>query len=610
MCKPTVKLLCIGVFLLVSQASLAAPGSLVPAEIEQAWFRLTGTLDPLNAAALRDRADELLQVASRLELRRLSPYAQALVLRARTLPQEAKEIVLREALRLDPGSPEALFALASLQLKRFSVAGIWTTIRAFTAYLSDGRFVSFRLGALLLLGVLVLGLVGGVWWLVSLLRALPRLWHDLMELGGAWKLGANSSVFSLFVITLPLFVALDPLWVLFWLFALAWAYLSEVSKVIGGALLVFFAVAPTALELSSRSLTHPPDPITRAAWALREHRYDPLALVELGEAADLFADDPDFYRLKGDLERLFGLYEASLLSYQEGLRHSPQQPALLAAAGTVHYLQGNYGAAVQLLSEARDRGFDPVVVNFNLSLAFAHLYNFRDSDEAIAAARKASEARLRQLTRGRDNQVIVQSVSVREAQGILGRKDPVLLLNRGFAPPPLSREQTFLSPLTLAPVAALVVALLHFLVRSRSTGFARACTKCGRTFCARCKLSRESQTYCTQCVNIFLKRDMVAPELQIAKHKQLQRRHILQQAFRRLLDVFLPGFGQAFYGRPMLGVTVVIPAGLLAATTVVWLPHFVQPLLLQVDLVPVRVFLALIWFALLVFAQLKRNPER
>lgn len=610
MSKRTVKLLGIGLFFLASQAALAAPRSMVPAEIEQAWFRLTGTLDPLNPSALRDRTDELLQVASRLELKRLSPYAQALVLRSRTLPPERKEVVLREALRMDPKSPEALFALASLQLKSFSVAGIWTTLKAFAAYGADGRLVNFRRGALLLLGVLVVGLLGVVWGLASLARVFPRLWHDLMELGGAWKLGANAWVFSCFVVGLPLFLALDPLWVLFWLFALAWAYFSESAKVIGGVLLVFLAAFPTLLERASRNLTHPTDPVTRAAWALQEHRYDPLALVELEEAADLFADDPHFYRLKGDLERQFGLYEASLLTYQEGLRHSPQEPALLAAAGTVHYLQGNYGAAVQLLSEARDRGFDPVVVNFNLSLAFAHLYNFRDSDEAIAAARKASESRLRQLTRGRDNQVILQSVSLGEAEGILARKDPVLLLNRGFLPPPLSRERTLLSPLTLAPVVALVLALLHYLVRSRRTGFALACTKCGRTFCSRCKLSRESQTYCTQCVNIFLKRDMVAPELQIAKHRQLRRRQIVHQTLRRFFDFFLPGFGQAFYGRPLVGVLLMIPAAFLLTASTLWLPHFVQPLVLQAELLPIRVFLALLWLALLVFAQLQRHPER
>ncbi|MFN3414514.1 MAG: hypothetical protein ACK42L_10700, partial [Thermoanaerobaculum sp.] len=129
-------------------------------------------------------------------------------------------------------------------------------------------------------------------------------------------------------------------------------------------------------------------------------------------------------------------------------------------------------------------------------------------------------------------------------------------------------------------------------------------------FCSRCKLSRESQTYCTQCVNIFLKRDMVAPELQIAKHRQLRRRQILHQALRRFLDFFLPGFGQAFYGRPLVGVILMIPAAFLLTAATLWLPHFVQPLVLQAELLPIRVFLALLWLALLVFAQLQRHPER
>lgn len=591
-------------------AGLAAPKSLVPAEIEQAWFRLTGALDPFDPSALHDRTDELLQVASRLELTRLSPYAQALMLRARTLPPAAQEVVLREALRLDARSPEALFALASFQLKRFNLAGAWAAARAFAAYAADGRLVNFRRGALWLLAFLVLGGLGAIWGIAATVRVFPRLWHDLMELASAWRLGANAWVFASFVAGLPLFLALDPAWLVFWLFALAWAYFSNSAKVLGGVVLAFLAAAPTWLELAARNLTHPPDPVTRAAWALAEHRYDPLALVELDGVKELFAGDPAFYRLRGDLERQFGLFEASLLSYQEGLRLRPGDPALLAAAGTVHYLQGNYGAAVQLLSEARDHGFDPVVVNFNLSLAFAHLYNFRDSDEAIAAARKVSEARLRQLTRGRDNQVIIQNVSLQEAQEILARSDPMVLLNHGLLPPPLGHERTILAPLTVAPLLALVFALLHFLLRSRLTGFALACTKCGRTFCARCKLSRETQSYCTQCVNIFLKRDMVAPELQIAKHRQLQRRRIVRQALRRIADAFVPGFGQALYGRPLLGTALALPAALLSLAATLWVPVFVQPVALQTDLAPIRRLLAVLWLALLAFAQFQKEPER
>lgn len=597
-------------WLAASGTGLGATKSLVPAEIEQAWFRLTGTLDPLDPSALHDRTDELLQVAARLELTRLSPYAQALVLRTRTLPPQAQETVLREALRLDPRSTEALFALASLQLRRFQVNGVWTTARALGAYANDGRLVNFRRGSGAILAVVVFGALGSLWGLFTTARALPRLWHDLMELASAWRLGANAWVFASFLLGLPLFLALDPIWLLFWLFALTWAYFSTPAKVLGGVLLAFFALASVWLELAFRQLTHPPDPITRAAWALAEQRYDPLVLVELDTVEELFADDPVFYRLRGDVERQFGLFEASLLSYQEGLRLRSGDPALLAAAGTVHYLQGNYGAAVQLLSEARDRGFDPVIVNFNLSLAFAHLYNFRDSDQAIAAARKASETRLRQLTRGRDSQVIIQNVSLEEAQGILDRRDPVLLLNHGLLPPPLARKQRLFAPLTLAPVLGLLLAFAHYFLRARATGFALACTKCGRTFCARCKLSRESQSYCTQCINIFLKRDMVAPELQIAKHRQLQRRRLLHRTLRRVADVFVPGLGHALYGRALLGTVLMVPAAFLSVAAAFWLPAFVEPLTLQADLTPIRLLFVLLWLGLLAFVQLRKDRER
>ncbi|MGC8917550.1 MAG: hypothetical protein ACP5NF_11300 [Thermoanaerobaculum sp.] len=594
---------------LLARGGIAAPKSVVPSELEQSWFRLAATLEPLDLQALRDRTDELLQVAARLELARLSPYAQALVLRARTLRPQDQEAVLRAALRLDPRSPDALFALASWQLRRLDPAGVWTTVKAWAAYGADGRLVTFRRGALGILALSLLAALGFFWALVIGLQTLPRLWHDLMELASTWRLGANGWVFALFLVGLPLFLALDPVWLFFWAFALLWAYFSAGAKLLGATWLLFMAAAPTAFELSYRTLTHPLDPVTRAAWVLEEHRYDPLILVDLEEAVDVFGDDPEFFRLKGDVERQFGLLDASLVSYQEGLRIRPGDPALLAAAGTVHHLQGNFGAAVQFLSEARDRGFDPVIVNFNLSLALAHLYNFRDSDEAMAAARRASESRLRQLTRGRDNQVILPTVTRDEARAMLARKDPVLLLNRGFLPPPLPRSRTLFAPLTLAPAVAFLVALAHFLLRAR-TGFARACSKCGRTFCARCKLSRESQTYCTQCVNIFLKRDMVAPELQIAKQNQLKRRQWRRRFLRRTLDVVVPGLGQVFYGRRLLGAALVVPAAFLSVVASVWFPTYVRPLLLHVPGTAIQVLLGSLWLILLLAAQLQREVER
>ncbi|MGQ9495596.1 MAG: tetratricopeptide repeat protein [Thermoanaerobaculaceae bacterium] len=609
MFKARVSLFWLLSFLSAATSPAIALPSAVPRDLERAWFQLTESFEPFDANALRDRTDELRNVAQALELQRLTPYAQALVLKARALPAENRILVLKQALLLDPLCPEALFELASLQFRRLHPAGLVSAGKALFAFFTDGRMVRFRDASLLLFLVLMVTLVGGFWAVFTVLQTIPRLWHDLMELANSWRMGVNSWVFASFVAGLPLFLALDPLWWAFYLFSLCWGYWPGTQKVLGLGLLVFLALTPLMVELGHRSFTHPGDPITRATQALQEKRYDPSALLELKSVGDLFGDDPDFYRLKGDLERQYGLYDASLLSYQEGLRLKPGDPALLLSAGIVQYLEGNFGAAVQLFTESRDRGFDPVIVQYNLSLAFAHVYNFRDSDEAMAAARNISAKRLRELTRGRDNKLIIPSFSVDDARAILGRKNPVVLLNRGLRLPPLSRRETLLPPLSLAAWTALLLAVLHFFWRQRRVGFASACSKCGRTFCSRCRLSRETQTYCSQCVNIFLRRDMVAPELQMAKQKQLARREKLLRLRRRLSDTLLPGFGLLLEGRHLLGMMLLLSSSVLMLMATFWLPGMVGPLMLHCLLWPIQAFLAVLWLVLFVMAQLAKPGE-
>jgi len=46
-------------------------------------------------------------------------------------------------------------------------------------------------------------------------------------------LGANAPVLGLFVIALPLFAGGDPVWLVLWMFALAWAYLPVGQRAIG-----------------------------------------------------------------------------------------------------------------------------------------------------------------------------------------------------------------------------------------------------------------------------------------------------------------------------------------------------------------------------------------
>ena len=109
------------------------------------------------------------------------------------------------------------------------------------------------------------------------------------------------------------------------------------------------------------------------------------------------------------------------------------------------------------------------------------------------------------------------------------------------------------NPLTLGCLLAAVAAPLLFLKRRRA-GFAGACIKCGRTFCHRCKSARESATYCTQCIHIYLKRDGVSLATKREKLDQVVDFQSGTLTRNKLFGAFVPGSGQLLEGRTFAGV--------------------------------------------------------
>lgn len=574
-------------------------------DIEQAWFRLAQGLDKFNPDALRERTDELVQVAAKADIRRMTSLALALVVHARAQAPTQAEVTLTQAIRLDAGCPEAWFALANVRFGRANLAsGVVALGRGVYTLFADPRLDELVGASTLLAGVVTLVIGFAVWGVLAIRRALPRLWHDLTEMGAQWRLGPNGVVLGLLIIALPVFAGGDPVWLLIWLFTLCWAYLPAGQRVLGALGLFLLAATPTLIEVGFRSITHPPNAVFAATDILADRRYEPQILEELDALTDTFGDEPDFHRLVGDCYRQFGLLDGAAIAYREGLRIANRNPALSEALGTVQYLEGDYNAALQAFKTAQETGYDSVVANYNLSLTYAQTYHFRESEDAMAAARQAGDRRLQALTRGREHDIILPGFSQDEATKMLRRKDPLLLLNRGLSPPPLLRERTVEHPLAIGCMVALILAVLHRLIRQRSGGFAAACLKCGRAFCRRCKLSHESQSYCTQCINIFLKKDMVGIEAQLAKRQQLTRRHFWLRAERRISDLLLPGVGVGFGGRPVLGGALVLLALLSAALVLVWLPAFISPALMATPIWPLRMLFGGIWAAAAVVAQL------
>lgn len=575
-------------------------------DLERAWLHVTEAFQSQDQTLIHDRTDELVEVGHRLGLRRLTPYASALVIRARNESRDVQLSLLTQAVRLDPGSAEAQLALAAAEFHAgLPLAALGATVRGGIALFGDPRLANLvgPSAVLTLLPALIAAL--GLWALLAIRRTSARLWHDLNESGSLLRLGSNSPVFAAVVLGLPLLVAGGPVWLMLWIFALCWAYFSPMQKIAGALALLVVAATPTLMESAFNRLAHRPNAVVRATEALAERRYDPAALQELDSLSAELGNDPSFYLLQGDCYREYGLLDAAAWSYREGLRLNPGGGPLSLALGTVYYMQGDYNAALQAFDNARTAGVDPIVANYDLSLTLAQTYHFRESEAAMAEARNVDAARLRSLTTGRDQQqLIVPRFTMSQATAMLARRDPVSLLNRGILPPPLVRERTLLHPLAIGAVVALIVALGHFLVRERTGGLAAACIKCGRSFCRRCKLSRESQSYCTQCINIFLRKDMVAVDAQVAKRKQVIRYQRWLEFERRIADTLLPGAGLSVAGRPLLGISLLTVAALCAAACVWWLPAFLSPALLHVELLPFQVLAGMGWLAALVLAHL------
>ena len=341
----------------------------------------------------------------------------------------------------------------------------------------------------------------------------------------------------------------------------------------------------------------------QATTALAEQRYQPQVLDEIDALGDLLGGSPDYYRLQGDVYRQFGLLDGAAWAYREGLRRAPEHGPLSLSLGTVRYLEGDYNAALQAFQTARAAGADPVVVNYNLALTFAQTYRFRESDEAMAAARDLDETRLRRLSKGRDHQPILLAFSAADARAMLASVDAIGLVRRGLELPPLLQERTAAHPFTLAALVAMVFAIGHYLLRDRTTGFATTCLKCGRPFCRRCRLSQERQSYCAQCVNIFLKKDTVGIDAQLAKRKQVGRHQLAFRLERRIGDLVVPGLGLGLSGRPLLGLVLASVSLLCAAAAVLWLPVFVSPMMMFTDVRSLQAVVGLLWLAALVTAQ-------
>ena len=93
------------------------------------------------------------------------------------------------------------------------------------------------------------------------------------------------------------------------------------------------------------------------------------------------------------------------------------------------------------------------------------------------------------------------------------------------------------------------------IVLSRVLGrrHASRCVKCGQAFCHRCKAGSQAPEYCSQCQQIFLRRDGLSPMIKRKKISDLERFRTGWARLSRWSSLPVPGMSRLLDGRTVTG---------------------------------------------------------
>jgi hypothetical protein len=154
-------------------------------------------------------------------------------------------------------------------------------------------------------------------------------------------------------------------------------------------------------------------------------------------------------------------------------------------------------------------------------------------------------------------------------------------------------------PLAWAIPCLVALGLLGFGALGTLLSVSSECSKCGRAVCRRC--DRElgtGSTLCAQCVNVFSRKGVVAPQVKVRKMIEVDRHRTRTERTSWILGIFCSGAGHLFSGEPLRGALFALWSLFLVALVVFRDGVLRSPwdgLPVWLWLVPVGLALALTW---------------
>jgi len=519
------------------------------------WPQATGAMDAGDAATAAKKTGDLLDLGKTNGIRAFPLYASAAAAYARQAAAQKNAAAAawgnKTAEQLDPTSPAVAFtkADAAADAKDWMTA-LRKSMRGYINTFSEYRARVVGRGDLLIVLLLALFFTAAIFSLALFIRHGRAAAHDFREILGARITGGSVTVLAAALLFLPLFLWLGPMWLLLYWLVIFFGYANATERTLTIVLALLVAAAPVVLDLIANRVAGVESPVLVAAIAGHERSYQPDALRRLQELVNVVPDRPLLHLLLGNLHLMDGNEQQAVNSYRRSLELKESAGAHVNI-GNLHFMDNDVPAAINEYQRAEALDPDLAIAFYNHSVASGEAFHFDDQARMLDQAKRI-DSNVEKLASA--NQKIVMyrppiSMAWHEADAIarLGRARTLFGNYTWFDPLVSARN-----PLTLGCLLAAVAAPLLYLKRRRA-GFAGACIKCGRTFCPRCKSARESATYCTQCIHIYLKRDGVSLATKREKLDQVVEYQSGTLTRNKLFGAFVPGSGQLLEGRTFAG---------------------------------------------------------
>ena len=486
-------------------------------------------------------------------------YASAAAALARVADKEgatdAADWATKAAAQLDPKSPAVAFSNADHAAQKANWgAAIPAAIRGFTNVFANYRTSLLARADILIVVCMAIALTAAVFAIALFIRYGKSMAHDFREILARRLRGGSVSVLAFALLFLPVFLWLGPMWLIFYWLVIFFGYANLGERILIVLMALLVALLPLALDLSSHWIAGVESPPVMSAISSIEQSYQPEALRRMQELVTIVPDDALLHLLLGNLQTQEGNDQQAAVHYRRSIELRDNAGAHVNL-GNLHFLDNEFQAAITEYKRAQQLDPRLAIAFYNSSVASGEGYKFDEQARLLEQARALDRARIERFTKQPPAQKVAMydppiPEAWRVASQIARSRNAVSQFgNYSYFDPNVSA----INPVTLGALLTIVLAVVIWL-RRRKAGFANACIKCGRTFCHRCKSARESATYCTQCIHIYLKRDGVSLDTKRKKLEEVSEHHAGMQTRNKLFATFLPGSAQVLEGRTIAGV--------------------------------------------------------